>query len=508
MASLAMLGLARHASPIEELLPDQAIKLPEGSREERLLRCAVATFVARLAGQRSAAVAPGALARAPEASEPVIADSAMRLLARLAAEGPKDLMGEWFACALRSGRVLPPQWIPAVFDLLTAQRRGDYAALFGARLRWLAAQDAHWCIDGADRECQQGDWETGSVVERVALLKRIRATDAATCRVWLEGTWPTDAPDAREAFIQVLRIGLTSGDEAFLERALEDKRKSVRVAAVDLLACLAESAFMQRMLARLQTAFVLEPKATGLLAKFSSRKLHIELPTAPDKAALRDGVEPKPPAGAKMGERSFWLAQMLSVLPPREWTRRFNCSASELLDAVARSEHADAVLGALSTACARHPEGAWVDALCAAWRARARDQPADAVAAMATVLAATPANERDDHLQVQLRALRGQGLPELCLHLLTSAAYAWSSTTTSLACDLLLARSEESAGGIYHLGAGTMETWGSRMDIATAGPLVQRLLDRIESESPTRKVLERLAQLIDIRQDIHKELLT
>ena len=64
MTSLAMLGLARHASAVGELLPDAAVKLPEGSREEGLLRCAAAVLLARLAGQRSAVAEAPVTARA------------------------------------------------------------------------------------------------------------------------------------------------------------------------------------------------------------------------------------------------------------------------------------------------------------------------------------------------------------------------------------------------------------------------------------------------------------
>jgi hypothetical protein len=508
LTSLAMLGLARHASAVDDLLPDAAVKLPEGSREEGLLRCAAAALLARLAGQRSAVAETPATARAADIAERVIADSALRFLARLSAEGPKELIGEWFTCASKSGRVLPPQWIPAVFELLTAELRCEYASVFGARINWLADQDVRWAIEGFGQECDERNWQTGSVGERVAVLKRVRATDPDTGRAWLQGTWATDAPEAREAFLQALKIGLSNADEVFLEQALDDKRKSVRLAAANHLSRLSESAFMQRALERLRPAFEFEPRPAGLLAKFSSRKFRIELPPTLDKAALRDGIELKPPASAKVGERSFWLIQMLSVPPPREWSRRFDCSATELLDAVARSDHAEQVFTALCAACVRHPDGEWIDALCAGWRARAADQGAGAVAGIAALLAALPTHERDQHVQAQVKALLNQDLIDLSLQLLTSTGHAWSSSTTSLACEVLLMHIRGSAGPSYLLGPSALESWGRRMEIASAAPSVQRILDKIGAESPFRNAVERLLKLIEFRIDMHKELLS
>src|ERR1700731_4765211 len=126
ITSLAMLGLGRHSSAIEELLPDTTVKLPAGSLEQGVLRCAAATLLTRLAGQRSAAATLKLPARAPDISERTIADSALRRLARLSAEGPKELIGEWFSFALKSGKVLPPQWIPPIFETLPPGMRMEY----------------------------------------------------------------------------------------------------------------------------------------------------------------------------------------------------------------------------------------------------------------------------------------------------------------------------------------------------------------------------------------------
>jgi Family of unknown function (DUF5691) len=512
ITSLATLGLGRHSSAMEDLLPDPAVKLPDGTREQWLLRCAAATLLTRLAGRRSVAAAvtlPARAAAVPEQAipEPTIAEAALRRLARLFAEGPKELIGEWFACALKSQKVLPPQWIPPVFEALTPRMRLEYAPVFGERIHWLASQDARWTIEGIAKECSEDDWQTGSAAERIALLKRVRESDPGRGRTWLEATWSTDSAEAREAFVQALTIGLSSADEAFFEKALDDKRKGVRLAAAENLARLPESALVHRALTRLQPVFVFDPRPSGMLGRLTSRKLRIELPAALDKAALRDCIEPKPPADRKIGERSFWLMQMLSIPPPLVWLQRFDCSAAELLAAADRTDYAQEVFSALCTACMRHPDPEWVAALSAVWRTRGREQDLGAAAGIAALLAALPVTARDAQLQTEISALRSQDSVDLSLQLLTRSDHAWSPATTALAFDVLLTHIRESNGATAGLMRSQLESWGRHVEVAVAAPAAHRILEKIGPESPFRSTVERLLELIEFRIDMHKELL-
>jgi hypothetical protein len=505
--ALATLGLARHTPAIDDLLPDGAVKLPAGSLEQGVLRCAAAALLMQLAGRRSPAAAFAAPVRAGSLAEGTIADAALRRLARLSAEGPKELIGEWLTTALKSGKVLPPQWIPPIFETLAAEMRMEYAPLFGQRIHWLASQDARWNIEGAGKEFEESDWLTGSIPERSALLRRVRATDPGAGRAWVEATWSTDAPEAREAFVQAFRYGLSSADEPFLEKALDDKRKGVRQAAAENLARLPDSAFVQRSLMRLQPLLEFEPRPRGLLARLSSRKLRIDLPQALDKAAVRDGLETKPPANLKVGERSFQFMQMLSIPPPAQWSRRFDCTAVELLEAAGRSDYAQEIFTALCSACVRHPDAEWICALCASWRSRATEQDPNVAAGIATLLAALPAEARDQQLQTEVSALRSQGSTDLGMHLLACSNHAWSSATTAVAFDLLLNHIRGSGGANHALSRSSLEPWGRRVEAATAAAAAKQVLEKIGPESPARNAVEQLLDLIEFRIDMHKELL-
>jgi hypothetical protein len=68
-------------------------------------------------------------------------------------------------------------------------------------------------------------------------------------------------------------------------------------------------------------------------------RIDIRLPETCDKAMARDGVESRLPAQRKdLGERAWWLVQMLSTIPPTAWSRAWNVGPAELLQAAANSE--------------------------------------------------------------------------------------------------------------------------------------------------------------------------
>ena len=92
-------------------------------------------------------------------------------------------------------------------------------------------------------------------------------------------------------------------DEPLLETALDDRRKPVRDAAVELLVRLPRSRFAARMAARTAPLLRVEDDA---LRRRRSR-------TTPDAAAARDGV----PAGGRRSERLRW---MLAATPLATWT--------------------------------------------------------------------------------------------------------------------------------------------------------------------------------------------
>ncbi|MBS0378534.1 MAG: hypothetical protein JSS29_08610 [Proteobacteria bacterium] len=472
------------------------------------MRSAAAALLWKLAGERTGINTAPPPAPATTTADRYVSEMATRRLARMLAEGPRELVEEWLDIAARSGGVLAPQWVPAVFQALAPAARTRYARVLGARIEWLAAQDARWAIEGCRIEWTEDAWTSGTQAERAALLMHVRQAEPERGRALLESTWTIDSPESRERFVGVLRIGLSAADEAFLEAALDDKRKSVRSSAADLLKGLPASAYVRRVLDRLQPLFVLEARGTGLISRFSGRKLRLELPAALDKAALRDGMETKPPATRKIGERAWWLMQMIEAIPPVIWTQRFDCTEAELLSAVDATDYSDDLCHAFTAACVRHPEHRWVQGLCAEWRRRL-DRPdvrAAAIDSIARLIAVVPPPDGETLLGEEVGVLRSQGAVDAAAELLVRLTLPWSSASTRIALEVLELR----VGGTAPQGTlprTTLDLWAWRANPASAIAPLSALLERLPPDSPWRNALERFRELIEFRSNMHKELL-
>src|SRR5690348_15856749 len=94
-------------------------------------------------------------------------------------------------------------------------------------------------------------------------------------------------------FVAMLAFGLSLADEPFLERALDDRRKEVRQQAAGLLVRLPSSALAARMLDRARDLITL-----GTSTILHRPRIDVTPPDEADVAMIRDGVNPKPPAGS------------------------------------------------------------------------------------------------------------------------------------------------------------------------------------------------------------------
>ncbi|HEX5083719.1 MAG TPA: DUF5691 domain-containing protein, partial [Blastocatellia bacterium] len=235
----------------------------------------------------------------PEASDPDDAprcgeQSAIRLEMMLRGEY-KELLPEWLAKTAAAGRRAPEELLTLLLNTGRTMEdiSGEILSVLGARGRWLAAQNPDWAY--AIGVFDETLWETGSSQQRAAVLAELRKRDAARARELLASNWAQESPKDRADFLEALKYGLSIDDEAFLEAALDDRRKEVRGVAVDLLARLPESALRRRMIERVR------PLITFKLNKLKRKTIEVTLPETCDKAMQRDGVD------QKVDDPSWWL---------------------------------------------------------------------------------------------------------------------------------------------------------------------------------------------------------
>jgi hypothetical protein len=505
LAAIAMLGTRRAPLPKDPIWPEASLAAaaPESTAPETvLLRAAAATWLWNVAGIRAAQSSPTEQVDVPVPSTALASEAAAWRLARMIGGEQRELLQEWFELARMARRTLPMHWLPVVLEGVAPKVRNAFPAVLGPAAAWLASQHSQWSVTPIVAEPSQDRWQEGSLIERRAELAAMRERDPARGREWLESTWASDPPDAREALLGALQIGLSADDEPFLEAALDDKRKGVRQAAAECLARLPNSAHAQRNLARLEGLIVMEEPKGGLLARFRNRKLIVQLPAALDKAAVRDGLEAKAPALRKVGERAFWLEQMVELVPPRHWCERFSCDASTFVAAAVETDHASELLSALSLAATRHPDVEFVGALGDAWVKSGNDLPVIAQA-VARLVASLPPDQRSETFEAQLRKLSERDFDAM-FHLTTNYDLPWSASATAFALETLGRRVADDSQQYAH-SRNTLDTWGQHCDVPTARSLLVDMLVAAE-HSPWRNALQQFDDIVQFRAAMKKEL--
>ncbi|GHE10734.1 DUF5691 domain-containing protein [Streptomyces alanosinicus] len=370
--------------------------------------------------RRRAGLRPARAARrpepAPEDPRPALPGAAARRLATLLADRSAgsgsgrrgsspdlmELLPQWLATANARGYAAPPQALPALLD--AARGRTDLRpaalAFAGPRALWLARLNADWRFalraapgggarlpDLGDTEAVRRLWREGLFAERVALLGALRAGTPARARELLASTWAAERAEDRLMFLDSLRAGLSAADEPFLERALDDRGRTVRATAAELLSALPASALAARMAVRAAACVALDRtrSAPGIV---------IEPPLECDSGMERDGVVAIPPAGR--GERSWWLGQLVESAPLGSWPGRLGGRTAQEIVALPVSDGWQGELhAAWCRAAVRQRDAAWSRALLGSPSAPEAGGPgAVSLAERAKLLAALDSAER------------------------------------------------------------------------------------------------------------------
>ncbi|WP_338758514.1 DUF5691 domain-containing protein [Massilia sp. METH4] len=374
---LLLVGTGRAPLPADLLeaelaaIASPAIDLPGIAPERRLWLAAGATDLWSRAGH--VPPPPPGTAQAPSAPEqlaacPVPAESFLKRL--LEGGQPPSVQAEWLHLLARKPARLPERFLPNVLELATRAPplRASVQSVLGKRGAWLAALEPAWAWTTGPRETDQLQqaWHEGTLEQRVAAFEAWRRVDPAAARAALQSSWSAEPPENRAALLLCLRIGLQGADEAFLEAALDDRRKAVRQAAQRLLASLPGSQLGQRMIARAAPLLQLEKRF------LRGTRLAVTPPAERDAAMIRDGIgEVKHPG---LGEKAGWLVDVLSAIDPSHWSASLNLAPDECIARSADTDYQEALLlgwtNALQLHLAHAPTPgllAWLDAWARTW---------------------------------------------------------------------------------------------------------------------------------------------
>lgn len=247
---------------------------------------------------------------------PQLPDSAARHLLELLAAKSWTL-NEWFTAAARFR--IADDLVPALLDAAIYQHgfREQLLDLAGARGQQLAAQRTEWAslrrFHGDDRGLAT------TTAERLQWFREQRRIDPERTVHRLAASWPAESGRQRALFLKALDQGLGSYDVALLERALDDPRVDVQLAAVQMLRRLPTSPFAARMAARARAWLRIE-------AKPLRPRLVVNLPGSLDGSARRDGIEHV--HFKNKGIQRWWLRMVVVATPLRVWEDMIGSAAS------------------------------------------------------------------------------------------------------------------------------------------------------------------------------------
>jgi hypothetical protein len=329
LIALATLGTAH--SPTELPPPPAALGellgQVEGPPEAQILLLAGALSLQEKAGRRPAeAVEPLPAASAPD-DRPRVPDAAARYLLQMLGGEHKEVLAEWLTAANARGLRQPEELLPYLLDLGLKQTelRPLLFPLLGPRAIWLAEQAgmgpwAYFRLDDVEMV-----WQEAEPPVRAGLLAHLRWRDPARGRELLASTWRSEGARQREKFLQELAQGLGADDEPFLEEALDDRARGVRLAAAELLARLPGSAFNQRMAERATSLLSLQRGWRGTRLSINEEAARA------DATWDRDGLPVELPRDTTLTKAGWMVAQVLPYAPPVGWLRLWQLKPHELL---------------------------------------------------------------------------------------------------------------------------------------------------------------------------------
>jgi hypothetical protein len=385
VVAAALLGTSRNVftpPPADGALGTLLGGLDVNEQADLLLSTAAVLHLYQRAGQasRAAAFSPPVPPELDDLS--TCTDRAGHDLGMMLAGEHEEVLSEWLAALAARRLRVPAQHLPDLFGKITKQTDVRDAAMrvVGARGRWLAAQNPDW-HDLLDAD--ESHWETSGGAQRLNLLRSLRASDPEHARELVVATWGAETAETRTKMLGELAIKLRMADEPFLETCLDDRSKEVRLDAAQLLARLPESRLCRRMIQRIRTLVIPQREGAkafiGLLkSRNDKRFVDVTLPDVCTDAMQRDGVVVKPFVNDKIGERAWWLRQMIACVPLSYWRTAFDATPAHIVQTLEQKgregDWNTLLLDGITLATCRQGDAAWAAALLASsWVIEAND---------------------------------------------------------------------------------------------------------------------------------------
>jgi hypothetical protein len=191
-----------------------------------------------------------------------------------------------------------------------------------------------------------------------------------------------------------------------------------------------------------------------------------------------------------VGEKAWWLQQMLSAIPPSTWTRLWKQSPAELIETAAQGDWKATLHAGWKAATVNHRDTDWAEALMKVYPRETH------------LLAVFPAQRRENLLAAQLQAAPKDGLDLLCRYDLP-----WSAALSLRVVDFLRSNYQILAdpnqlAAVYD----AFRTIGRLMDPAILPEAIRGLKVKSEPNPTWERAVEELLTILDFRRQMNEEL--
>jgi hypothetical protein len=236
----------------------------------------------------------------------------------------------WFWCNRCRERnlIVQPHLLPGLFEWGISTKKhwsGLFRSVIGHRGIWLSKFSDEWSFVKGEEEMT--DWDTASLRQRIAYLRRVRTENAAEAINSIKLVWKEENAASRVELMETLAIGISCADEEFLTQQLNDRSQKVKETAWQLLKLIPTSQIILSYQKVLDESFLIShSKKLGLINKTTiAVKLQIS-----NAEVLKTGIQTLS-NNKKISDNDYILMQLVSEVPPAFWESKLGGNVAEVV---------------------------------------------------------------------------------------------------------------------------------------------------------------------------------
>lgn len=297
------------------------------------------------------------LNKANAETSPYCSDLASGVLNDILEDGNDLLLELWLTHCDKSQQLILPDVLPTILD--KAQKNQTLQTLAikcsGNRGTWLSNLNPLWDFFTVlpDEEI----WQSGTLAQRVVLLKKMRQTEPAKAREWLQQTWTQENAANKVDLLKTLKTNCTPADLPWLESLLAEKGQKVKDEVIAILKQIPGSSIVKRYEDLLQQSVILK-KEKALMGMMTKVSIQQRLPAAVDESIYKSGVEKLSGPKSNITDEQFVIYQLVCAVPPSFWEKQFDALPIQVIEYF--EKYADALVAALSMAVSRFDQKEWM----------------------------------------------------------------------------------------------------------------------------------------------------